>query len=45
MLTPEQYKILHYLSKKRKVSVSFLIREAIDKFYMTKMKKGDIEEI
>ena len=45
MLTPEQHRVLHYLSKKRKVSVSFLIREAIDKFYMAKMKKEVIRKI
>ena len=45
MLTPEQYKTLHYLSKKGNVSVSFLIREAINKFYIAKMKKEVIQKI
>lgn len=41
MLTPEEYKFLHYLSSEKKVSIAALIRRAVDGFYS---KRVSIDE-
>ena len=41
MLTPEEYKLLRYLSGEKRVSIAALIRRAVDSFYS---KETDINE-
>ena len=37
ILTPEEHKVLRYLSKERDVSIASLVREAVEKAYIEKV--------
>jgi predicted DNA-binding protein len=44
LLTEDQYKAMGEISSKRKRKVSFLVREAIEEYYLKAKKKKEIAE-